>query len=149
MPAGGSMAWSSARRWLLSSFLSPLSDGQRIVGIAGSGSPGVWQEDSEEIVMSTPNEAGAPEPGSQAAAENSSGQRQTRRARLSRGAGAVMRHRATAIVGAALVGLLVGGGVVAAVDGPGHSVHHGGYRGHHGVLHQSVDGCGWFGNEER
>ena len=98
--------------------------------------------------MSTPK-AGAPEPGSQTTAENSSEQRQTQRARLSRGAGAVMRHRATAIVGAAVVGLLVGGGVVAAVDGPGHPGHRGGYRGHHGLLYQSEHGCGWFGNEGR
>jgi hypothetical protein len=134
---------------LASGFLSPLSDDKRIVGIAGPDSPGMARTDGEEIVMSTPNEAGAPESGSQTAAENSSGQRQTRTARLSRGAGAVMRHRATAIVGAALVGLVVGGGVVAAVDGPGHPGHRGGYRGHHGLLYQAEHGCGWFGNGER
>ena len=44
--------------------------------------------------MSTPNEAGAPESGSQTAADNSSRQRQTRTARLSRGAD---RVRATVV----------------------------------------------------
>lgn len=103
----------------------------------------------EEVVMSGPNEPGAPEPGGQAATKEISGQRQTRRARLGRGVGAVMRHRATAIIGAALVGLLIGGGVVAAVDGPGHWCHGGGYRGHHGQLHQYGHGHNWFGDEER
>jgi hypothetical protein len=60
-----------------------------------------------------------------------------------------MRHRATAIIGAALVGLLIGGGVVAAVDGPGHWGHGGGYRGHYGQLHQYGHGHNWFGDEER
>ena len=99
--------------------------------------------------MSTPNEPGDPEPVDQAAAKEISGQWETRRARVARGVGAVMRHRATAIIGAALVGLVVGGGVVAAVDGPGHWGHGGGYRGHHRLLHQSGHERSWFGDEER
>jgi hypothetical protein len=57
---------------LASGFLSPLSEDEWIVGIAGPDSPGMARTDGEEIVMSTPNEAGAPESGSQTAAENSS-----------------------------------------------------------------------------
>ncbi len=109
--------------------------------------------------MSTPDEPGipkpghpavsTPEPGSQVTATETVGQRGTRRARMGRGVRVVVRHRATAIVGAALVGLLVGGGVVAAVDGASHHGHGGGYRGHHGLLHHSEHGHSWFGNEER
>lgn len=109
--------------------------------------------------MSTPDEPGTPEPSrpaastpepdSQEAVTETSGQRETRRARVGRGVRVVVRHRATAIVGAALVGLLVGGGVVAAVDGASYRGHGGGYRGHHGLLHQSEHGHSWFGNEER
>ncbi len=108
--------------------------------------------------MSTPHEpgtpepggpaAGTPKPGNQAAATEALGQRETRRARMGRGVRVVARHRATAIVGAALVGLLVGGGVVAAVDGASHRGHGGGYRGHHGLLHDSEHGHSWFNNEE-
>jgi hypothetical protein len=97
--------------------------------------------------VSTPNEPVNPEPGGQAAAKEISGQRETRRARVGRRVGAIMRHRATAIIGAALVGLLVGGGVVAAVDESGHWGHRGGHRGHHGLLHHSGHGHIWFGNE--
>ncbi len=99
--------------------------------------------------MSTPNEPGDPEPVDQTAAMKISGQRETRRARVGRGVGAVMRHRATAIIGAALVGLVVGGGVVAAVDGPGQWGHGDGHRGHHRLLHQSGHERSWFGDEER
>jgi hypothetical protein len=99
--------------------------------------------------MSTPNEPGDPEPVDQAAAKEISGQRETRRARVGRGVGAVMRHRATAIIGAVLVGLVVGGGVVAAVDGSGHWGHGDGHRGHHRLLHQSGHERSWFGDEER
>jgi hypothetical protein len=135
--------------------LSVLSDGQGIVGIAGPEVRGRQQE--EEVVMSTPNEPGTPErgaastpePGSQAAANETSVQRETRRARVTRGARAVVRHRATAIVGAALVGLLVGGGVVAAVEGASDRGHGEGHRGHHGVVDQSKHGPSWFGNDER
>jgi len=98
--------------------------------------------------MSTPDEPGTPDPGSPAAAKETAGERETRRTRVARGVRALMRHRATAIVGAALVGLLVGGGVVAVVDGPGHREHSDGYRGHHGLLHQPEHGRSWFGNEE-
>jgi hypothetical protein len=107
--------------------------------------------------MSSPNEPGAPErgaastpePGSQAAANETTVQRETRRARVTRGARAVVRHRATAIVGAALVGLLVGGGVVAALEGASDRGHRDGYRGHHGVVDQSEHGHRWFGHDER
>jgi hypothetical protein len=134
-------------------FLSVLSDGQWIVGLAG---PEVRVR-QEEVVMSTPNEPGAPEqgaastpePGSQAAAHETSVPRETRRARVTRGARAVVRHRATAIVGAALVGLLVGGGVVAALEGASDRGHGDGYRGHHGVVDQSEHGHRWFGHDER
>ncbi|MGH3784138.1 MAG: hypothetical protein ACRDRO_26840 [Pseudonocardiaceae bacterium] len=109
--------------------------------------------------MSTPDEPGTPEPGhpaastpepgSQVATTETLGPRETRRARVGRGVRGVVRHRATAIVGAALVGLLVGGGVVAAVEGSSHRGHGDGYRGHHSWLHQSDHGHSWFGDEER
>jgi hypothetical protein len=98
--------------------------------------------------MSTPNEPGTPDPGSPAAANETVGRRETRRTRVGRRVSAVIRHRATAIVAAALAGLLVGGGLVAAVDGPGHRDHSDGYRGHHGLLHQPEHGRSWFGNED-
>ncbi|MGH3872038.1 MAG: hypothetical protein ACRDSR_11080 [Pseudonocardiaceae bacterium] len=109
--------------------------------------------------MSTPDEpdtpkpvhsrVSIPEPDNQEAATETSGQRETRRARVGRGVRVVVRHRATAIVGAALVGLLVGGGVVATLDGASHRGHGGGYPGHHDLLHHSEHGHSWFGNEER
>ncbi|MGH3548183.1 MAG: hypothetical protein ACRDQU_08730 [Pseudonocardiaceae bacterium] len=109
--------------------------------------------------MSTPDEPGTPEPGrpapstpepgNQVATTETLGQRETRRARMGRGVRVVVRHRATAIVGAALVGLLVGGGVVAAVEGSGFRGHGGGYRNHHGPLHQFEHGHSWFGSEDR
>ncbi len=80
-------------------FLSPLSDGKRIVGIIGPDS-GYGQE---EVGMSTPHEPGTPEPGgpaastpepgNQAAATEALGQRETRRARMGRGVRVVVRHR--------------------------------------------------------
>jgi hypothetical protein len=56
-----------------------------------------------------------------------------------------MRHRATAIVGAALAGLVIGGGVVAAVDGPDHP----GPPGRHGVMHEPGHRPGWFDDRHR
>ena len=96
-----------------------------------------------------PHEPGPHEPGGQVATTQILGPRETRRARVGRRVRVVARHRATAIVGAALVGLLVGGGAVATFEGATPWGNGGGYRGHHGVMHQFRHGHGWFGDKER
>lgn len=78
-----------------------------------------------------------------APAGETTAQQDTRRTRAGRRVGAVMRHRATAVVAAALAGLVIGGGVVAAVDGPGHP----GPAGQHGVMHHPGHRPGWFDDQ--